>query len=229
MIRLFPRGIVVLGGGISYGEEQTLTLQPDAAAGIDTWIQQNAATNNNGVNTTLVSGLGAVGGSLRRALIKFDLSALPSSALILSAVMTLYCENEPDATNYTIGAHRALTAFFEGAKNGAAPSALQDGSTWNLRNANGSVAWAGGAGGAAGSDWATVATASTSITGPTTTFTWDLLADVSPWVRGSVANHGLWLINTSEAIINSFKVFTSSDGTTAANRPKLVVGYKLPL
>ena len=102
-----------------------------------------------------------------------------------------------------------------------------DGSTWNLRNNNGAVAWAGGAGGAAGDDWTATATATATITGTGATFDFDVTDDVQDWVDGTASNYGWWLLNASESTVSSGKHFATSDHATAAYRPLLVVDYEV--
>lgn len=206
--------------------DPTLSLQPDATTGIDTLIYASALTANYGAHVTLETG--DDGNTKLRAMLSFDLSSIPASANLSSSTLTLYCVSEAATNDYTVDVNRALTQWYEGAKDGTAPNAGQDGSTWNLRNANGSIAWAGGVGGAAGSDWTTTPTASTSITAPSTAFTWNVNADCAAFISGSAANYGWWLHNQSYATFNSSKRFASSDNATAANRPKLVVAYTLP-
>jgi hypothetical protein len=202
--------------------DPTLTLQPGAADGVDTYIEQNSANANFGVATTIRAGLGAAG-TVRRGLLKIDISSLPAAVTLTAASLTVHCANELSSTDYSVGAHRAITAFFEGIRNGATPS--EDGSTWNFRNHNGSVAWAGGAGGAAGSDWTATATDTKSITG-VGDFVFNVLADVQAWYGGAT-NLGWWLVNASEGTANSRKDFDSSDGATSGDRPELAITYGL--
>ncbi len=204
-------------------EPEEITLQP--ADGIDTCIIVNTPTYNYGATAQMNVGAAAAGaGAEARGLLAFDLSALPAGATIVSAVLTLYCEYENAADDRVVGVHRALTQWFEGAQNGAAPGAGEDGSNWNLRNANGSLAWAGGAGGAAGSDWTALATDTELITG-VGAFTWDVADDVQAWLDEEADNYGWWLINVDGSTANSRKRFTSSDSGNAANRPKLAITY----
>lgn len=204
--------------------DPTLTLQPGAADGVDTYIQENLATFNFGTATTLQVGQGATAGSKRRAQLRPDISALPAGATLTAASLTLHCVAEDAATDYNVGVHRALTAFFEGIRNGATPS--EDGSTWNLRNHNGSVAWAGGAGGGSGSDYAASATATVAITGAGADFVFNVLADIQAWYTGTT-NNGWWFVNGSEGTTSSRKNFDSSDGATAGDRPELAITYSL--
>lgn len=201
--------------------DPTLELQPDATAGLDTRIIASSATVNFGIGTVISAGAGADAAD-SKGMVQWDVSSIPSGAIVSSALATLYCESEADATDRSVAAHRALTQWYEGDANGGAPSG--DGSTWNHRNHNGSVAWAGGAGGAAGSDYATSASDTESITGTGVNFDWTVTADVQAWVDGT-ANYGLWWIPVTTSTANTVKRFPSSDHATAAQRPKLTVEY----
>lgn len=206
-----------------------LTLQPDAAAGLDTSVYQGSPTFNYGITTTIFSGAyNTLGTQKIRGLLQFDISSLPVGATLTAATLTLYLESVFNATSVNIEARRGLTQWYEGAKNGAAPDVGQDGSNWNYRNANGNVAWAGGAGGGSGSDWSASITSQNAITNVTGAYNWDVLTDVNAWYGGTATNYGHWFRSSGEANLNTVKLFTSSDGATAGNRPKLVITYTLP-
>ena len=206
----------------------TLTLQPDETAGIDTYINFGSPTFNYGVSTILM--VGQVVNERRRSLLRFDISSIPAGATITSAILRLYCTAESTSTNMDVWASRSLVDWFEGSQNGAAPSGGQDGSTWNLRNANGSVAWAGGAGGAANADWVTTGgfTGGTvSITAASTFFDWNVTADVQGFYSGSLTNRGWWVASQSISTGEN-KTFASSSHSTALERPQLIIDYTLP-
>jgi hypothetical protein len=204
------------------------TWQPDAASGIDTWLAQPYDTNNYGTTGEMqVGGSGA--DAPRRGLILpwYDTSSLPVTTVISTAVLSLYCDSEGDTNDYAIGAHRALTQWHEGAQDGNTPAGGENASVYAYRNYNGSVAW-GAAGGLAGTDYVATPEASTTITGTGVYFDWDIKSLMQQWVSTTVANYGLWLINTSENTASSRKYFMPSDAIEA-KRPKLVVtGLTLP-
>ncbi len=196
----------------------------------DTWLQKASPTYNYGAHAQMIVGGDASNNSPIRGLLLIDCigaDKVPAGSTISSAQLTLYCESEANASDQSISVHRGLVQFFEGVKSGSAPGAGEDGSTWNLRNANGAVAW-GAAGGLADTDYASVATNSQTITGAGASYTWDIATDVQAWADGT-ANNGLWVIAPNENTQNSRKRFTSSDGSTAGNRPKLVVEYTVPV
>lgn len=203
----------------------TLTLQPDATAGIDTTLRQFSPTFNFGALTVISAGWDTTSSANRRALIKFDLSSLPVGAIISSAILTLNCNAELAATDTNFSFYRSLVDWFEGTHTNGAPGAGEDGSTWNLRNANGSVAW-GAVGGLSGTDFAASPTATTLVTG-TGFFSWDVTADVRLFVYGTQPNYGWWFRSAIESGTLGQKTFDSSDSATAGNRPKLVITYQL--
>lgn len=211
----------------------TVVLQPDGASGIDTAIYSYTSntpqdkTRNYGTTITLSVGWlsgGTPSNPEGKALYKFDLSSIPPSAIITSAILSLWCSLEDTSANLNFTLHRSLVEWFEGIKDGAVPTG-EDGSTWDLRNHNGSVAWVGGPGGAAGSDYATTPTDTTTVTGTGAFFDWDVTPDVQDFVDGSLTNHGWWLIGDMTVGSGSAKRFRGSDHATVANRPKLTIEY----
>jgi hypothetical protein len=188
----------------------TLTLQP--ASGIDTYIEQGNPTTNRGAVTSETVGL--LAGNIYRGLIKFDLSSVDPSWIIVSATLNLTWNSESDTADRTFTIHRSLVEWFE------------TGSTWNLRNTSGSVAWIGGAGGASGSDWSSTATDSVVVVNMIE-YPFDVTNDVRDFIAGTQTNHGWW-IRGEEAAANSTKSFITSDSGTAADRPELVIEYLDP-
>lgn len=202
----------------------TVNLQPNAAAGVDTFIASSDAANDNfGVATILNAGHSTSTGRTAKALIRFDLSSIPSDAEIVSAILRLHCINEVSNADHNVSVHRGLVEWFEGDQAGGLPPSGA-GSTWNHRNYQGSVGWSGGAGGAAGSDYAVSPTDTTLITGTNADFDWDVSVDVQDFVDGSATNRGWWLIAASGS--DSLKIFYSSDHSVADLRPELIVTYE---
>lgn len=208
--------------------DPTLTLQPGAADGMDTWLTANRPNNNAGVSNLLIIGGDGIVNQPLRSLLKFPVTDIPGGMTINDGMLTLYCVSEAATTDYGIGMHRSLVQWYEGNSNDAVPGAGIDASTWNNRNHNGPVAWTGGAGGGSGSDYAATATATTTITGTGTTFDWDVTADIAAWYTGTATNHGWFSITPDENTIDSRKRLAASDGATASQRPKLVIEYTLP-
>lgn len=201
----------------------TLNLQP-GSTGKDTYIFQGDPTFNFGANTWFTAGgWAAPNNYINKALIQFDLSAIPVGSTITSATLRLYCVLEQSSADANIAVHRGLVDWFEGVSVSAAPGAGVDASVWNNRNANGPVAWAGAAGGVAGTEYASSATATTLITGTGVYFDWNVTVDVTGFVAGTFTNRGWWLIGTIGT--DTAKIFRSSDTSTSSLRPELIIVY----
>lgn len=202
----------------------TIILQPDPLNAEDTYLESGAnADKNYGITASFAVGLG---GATDRALLRISwLSIIPAGSTITSAILSLYCSAETNATDRAVAIHRCLTQWYEGVKNSVTPDGGQNGSTWNHRNQNGDVHW-GAAGGQSGTDYVALATATVTITGPGVTFTWDVTADVQLFVNGT-NNYG-WFLIGDELNANSLKTFVSSDSTAAGTPgicPSLTVTY----
>jgi len=205
--------------------QTTVTLQPDETTGIDTQIRSaTSPTFNYGLSPLFQ--VGNTGGALYRTLFKFDLSSLPVDAVILSATLKLYCTAVSTSNSYPIYIHRSLVPFFEGNQNHALPAGGEDASTWNLKNANGSVAW-GAVGGQAGTDYKTNPTARTYVTVNNTLYSFDVTPDVNDFHEGLATNNGWWAIG-DEPINNTRKEFAGFGYATSGNRPLLEITYFQP-
>jgi len=203
--------------------DPTYTLPSPTGAGEDTKINAVVAGNNYGISTTLVT-LGRASNLIYgRGLIRMDQSSIPAGDTIISGGLALVLTSA-NAIDNDFGAYRSLVQWYEGQKDGAGPDAGQDGSTWQYRNKNGDVTWAGGAGGASGSDWAAVATDVKTVNDDPATVTFDVTADVQAFHAGTYTNYGWWIRDTDDTTANGDrKTFGTSDNGTAANRPLLTI------
>lgn len=196
-----------------------ITLQPSAATGKDTYIDAGNPTFNYGVATTLAM---TNASPTRRTFVQFDIAGagIPVGASITSAILTL--TNIASSGSPTINVNRITTVWYEGVQNGAAPSAGQDGSTWNLRNANGSLAYSAGPGGDIGTQIASLPFSSF-VAGGANDF--DVTTEVQGIYAGSITNNG-WALTPGGGSGFAF-TFASSDHATASSRPKLTITYSL--
>lgn len=207
--------------------DPTFSVQPDATAGKDTRIYEAQPTFNFGILNSINAGKVGTGSDQIKGILQFDLSSIPANSVISAATVTIRCSSESITTDFTVSLHRGLVVWYEGIQNGAAPGASEDGSTWNHRNANGSVAWSGGAGGASGSDYAASATDTKTITGTNVNFAYNVLADVRLMINGDAVNNGWWLIG-QQTTNSSNKGFYSSDAGNASDKPQISITYAAP-
>ena len=191
----------------------------------DTYLSANDVTFNNGGNPQLH--VDATTSTARRTtLLKWDLSpsgsGIPTNATVSAASLSLYVE---DTSALVFNLYNLRRTWVEGTSNRAASTTSAN---WNTYN--GTTSW--GTVGAAntGSDrydtnlWSAGTTSFSTTGAKTLALNTDGVAVVQGWVSGSTSNYGLIMQNYSAATNNAV-YFTSSEGTPAANRPKLNVTY----
>jgi hypothetical protein len=178
-------------------------------------------------------------GLTRRALIRFDLSAIPAGSTIQSCRLDMHCSiiRTGDTAARAAGLHRVTASWGEGTS-GCCGSGNGSGSgegggslptpgdaTWRYRSFD-TVLWA-----APGGDFASTASASTDIAaaGPVSwTSTAALVADAQGWVDDPSGNHGWILIGDESDPLGSGRRLDSRTNPTASNRPGLTVTYTPP-
>jgi hypothetical protein len=214
----------------------------------DASIFQNNPDNASGAGNALLAGTNG-SSSPRRAMIQFDLSAIPAGATIQSAELTLFLAQFAGSggsgsgrTTVTIGLHRISSSWGEGATQrrdppddslngiGQGAPALVDDVTWNDRYfaASPPQLWL-----KPGGDF--VSTVSSSTTVDTTLdapFTWPstptVVADLQNWLMTPSTNFGWMLVNEDEISSRTFRAFYSREVATEAHRPALTITYSLP-
>jgi PKD repeat protein len=232
--RTFSVKLTVSGPGGSSNITRTLTIVSDTETlmvnpSADTTIYENPAGNSNGAGVDFVVGKPAgtvstdpVENFSRRALLRFDVSSIPSGSTINSATMQITSDTPVATTGtQTIRIHRVTEAWTEGTAGGAAgigSATAGGGATWINRSF--STAWS-----SAGGTVAAFTSSFTSVSTPTTHTSGSLASDVQLWVNGT-ANNGWQLRNSNEANSSTAKKFDSRTGTTP---PVLTVVFKRPL
>jgi len=202
----FPRGAF---------SDQTI-LQPDGTAGIDTWMNSAAPTATSGTSTSFRIGEDDTTVSIRRGLLKFDVSSIPVTATVTGATLTLTTSAADQAANdATINVYPDLRAWSEA------------NATWNVWDTGNN--WTTGGSGSAGNDFTDTVMGTFTVTNGVATgtaFTFTLSTSVvQGWVDGGLANNGMLL--RTEAEVDDLYLFATSDNSTVARRPKLVVDYSL--
>jgi len=200
----------------SKNEEHTLVLQPDAVAGADNDLSFLAADTNYGTAADMAVQTSAAAAVRSSVVIKFDLSSIPSSAMIKRAALTLYSYGGSVATG-TVNVHRILTAN---------SSWTETGATWNHQVHASSTNWAGGHNGCgiSGTDYSATVMGSLAVSvadAEGTEHSCSLLASEVQLMLAT--NRGMVIFPITASILTPF---CTSDHATAAYRPKLVVVYE---
>jgi hypothetical protein len=193
-----------------------LTLQPDAATGVDSYIYSGNKTTNFGSAIDL--GVGedtAATNRIARSLIRFDLSSIPSDATITSATLSLWTSTDLSSNTRTIRVYRLKVPFNESQVTWSRPAA---GVSWQVVGASGA------------NDRESTDIGSLSILDNEALNAEKQIvlssARVQELVNGTVVNNGFIIVADTE--LNDRFNYKSSDSTVASQRPKLVIQYSLP-
>ena len=212
--------VVGVGLGAGLGRAESVTLRPVA----DTTLFENNPGNNLGQSSLAAGSTRELMRS--RALVRFDLSGLPASAVITSARVTFTVVRGPsEAPRSTFDLRRVLVAWNEGEGGGAdlttgSPAAPGE-ATWDAR---GPGAW-GFPGGQFAVDFAATPSASVALTGTGLAFASSagLLADVQSWRSNPAQNFGWVLLTQAENTSLTARRFGSRE--FAGSEPTLTLEY----
>ena len=183
-------------------------LQPDAAAGKDTYLYEWKPTWNYGVSNDIWVD-DRFADSTANGLIRFDLGAIPAGARVKGARLELYRVN-PSLGGGPIGVYAVGADWDEGTKSGGIGE-----SSWNQRKA--AQAWAN-----AGGDFGSARYALETVPAGTGWSEWEIGELVDTWISGRLPNEGLALLPETAGTAAHF---ASSDATDPSLRPRLSVEY----
>lgn len=201
----------------------TLALNPSKDNSI---YSEGALSNGQGVN--LFAGNNGTGAT-RRALLAFDLGAIPAGATVESVSLSLFLTVASSSTAQTVTLSRLTADWGEGSSlasgNGGGGAAAATGdATWldSFYSASTPTAWT-----SPGGDFAATPSASTSVTVSSAFYTWSsagLVADVQAWVNGTASNDG-WVLRGNESGSGTAKAFASGEASTPSQQPLLTITY----
>ena len=186
----------------------TLTVQPTSK---DTFLSEGLPSSNYGGSTFIQ--VRNWNEDIRRIILEFDISSLPSGATINSATLSLnyYAYDVTDPNGYTIWAYKLSRTDW-----------VESEATWQ-RYKSGSN-WTSG-----GGDYVTSSPAGGSTTFPSSYgwMSWNVLAIVQDAYNASRAAEILLKFSseTAEGASSSLASFRSKEYATSADRPKLVIDY----
>ncbi|MBK9128461.1 MAG: DNRLRE domain-containing protein [Phycisphaerales bacterium] len=196
-----------------------------SAAKDNTLYQDNTGGLSNGVGENIFAGR-TFSGSLRRAVIAFDLSSIPAGSTINSVELRLFM-NKTRVAGAAVRVHRLLGDWGEGASDadgeeGAGGPAAPGDATWIHRFYD-TQFWSG-----PGGDFAASPSATTTVTF-LGSYNWSgpgMVADVQGWLDNPGSNFGWILIGPEN--VQSAKRFSSRESLVASDRPRLTVNFTPP-
>ncbi len=181
------------------------TSQPDQTNGTDTYIREDYPNNNFPTATGLIIGKTAENKTLR-ALLNFNISSIPTTDTILNATIQVYLESATGSSNITITAYRIASPWTD------------TGASWNNRTATSLWTTAGGNYDISPIDSQTFLNSS----GHYYNFTITNLA--RNWLNGTYNNYGI-ILTAPTATAGNFSQISSSDSTTAIQRPVITINH----
>ena len=164
-------------------------------------------------------------GALRRAVLQFDLSNIPSTATITNVILELRV-NRQKRGPHTVNVHRLSADWGEGASNasgqeGSGATASSNDATW-IHTFNSTGTW-----NTAGGDFVATSSANASVNSSNALINFSgnqLVTDVQDWIDGTNPNFG-WILVGDESSNASAKRFASKDNGNSANHPRLIITY----
>jgi hypothetical protein len=195
---------------VTPGSSTTVTLQRGTAGSVvaDTYLSSYGKTTVYGLQTRVQDQSAYYPSLLRFAVFQSEGGPVPNGAQVTSAVLSLY---KYTAYNMNYGVHRVLVDWTE------------TGATWNQRLPG--VPWSTAGAGSLGADVAAAADATAAIEWSPGWIGFDVTASVQQMSGGSTANFG-WRLIGAGGYTAGLKQFYSSEWSTPALRPKLVVTYQ---
>lgn len=212
---------ILVPGLSAQAEVAILPVSQDA-----TLIEDAAGERANGAGPAFFVGRNnASVGSVRRALIAFDVAAaLPANAWITGVEFEFELQPSNDDI-FDLGLHRVLSAWSEGPASasggGGAPAEPGD-ATW-LHTRYDVEFWEEPGGDFAPDPSAVVAVADPGLY--VTASTPELVADVQEWLDFPGSNHG-WALVGGEQEAQTAKSFASRESPIEESRPRLVIEYE---
>jgi uncharacterized repeat protein (TIGR01451 family) len=202
-----PAPVASAAPGAPQAGETCTVLQPMPVTGVDAYIKKEKPDERRGTDTELrVKG---EANKLKRSLLRFDLSSLPSDAIVSSATLSLYVKGASGGA-LTINAHRVTQPWNEAQV------------TWKARDKAAGQLWT-----TQGGDYDAAVAASTVVDDTKNVWrSWSIGSLVAGWLSSPATNYGLILEAASS---NAEKVFKSSDDGTTSQRPKLEVCFSAGL
>ena len=179
--------------------------QPDGTNGTDTLIREDFPDANSPRLTELSIGK-TLGNSELRALLQFNISPIPQTDTILNATVQVYLKTVTGRSNITVKAYRLTSEWIETK------------ASWN--NRIGSSSWS-----SVGGDYDPIELSTQVFLNSSEDYYNFTITELTRnWVNGNYNNYGIILI-ASNVSAGNFSKISSSDSTTASQRPQIIIEH----
>lgn len=201
MVTVSPGPTTYIHWVLTYAPPQTVTIKPGPAEGKDSYVSENNPAVNYGSDDSLFAGAAAAD-ERYRSYLQFDLSTIPSTAVVTDADLGLYYYDTSVAIAMLIEVYNVTSSWDENAI------------TWFDQR-----------------PWAEIPEATVTMPADATYdfIYWAIDELVQGWIDGSITNNGVSLKDDDESTVEARKGFYSSEYTAYSGRcPKLVITYYDP-
>jgi parallel beta-helix repeat protein len=194
----------------------------------DNGIYSQSGALSTGIGGEIIMGR-TNNGALRRALMQFDVSSIPTNAIITNVKVKLQMVRTSSGAS-DVAMHKMTANWGEGTSNSGTGSGSGQGASATTGDATwshaffGSTTWT-----TPGGDYNSTATATLSVNanGSYIYTGASVVADVQSWVTNGATNFG-WIFIGNETSNKTTKHWATKEATVAAERPVLEVTYTTP-
>jgi hypothetical protein len=188
--------------------QTTVTLSPAGSGGQDAYLASGTPTNNFGNHPEFGANACSCGGTLclARGVMQIDMSTIPVNAIVMSANLYLSCDVDITTPTYTTGTGGTLS------KNTAAWT--ESLVTWATQPSTTSVGQ--------------VAIATPTASNQAQDYTVNISGMAQSWITTPASNFGFTFRGNDESAFYKRIMFSSSDHTTTARQPKVIITYSVP-
>lgn len=193
--------------------DPTYSSQPDATAGLDTWINDLAATDQWGTQGNVDIGEQNSVARINRTLIKFDFSSIPAGAVSSSVTLSLWLFSNIAANARNLRFYRQKRGWVETE------------ATWNIWKTGNSWSAAGGfhINDCEQTGIASLSQAAAESAGEKQWTNWTTTSIDAMFPGGGWPNNGL--MGKADTEVDDMHRYRSSNYGTPAERPKMVIVY----
>jgi hypothetical protein len=177
----------------------------------DTYTNAGGSGNNYSTDPTLNTYTWPADTVANTTIIKWNLSAIPTSATVTEATLYLYQTDSGGDSFYDLPVHKIVNV-----------NPVISACTWNTYD--GTNSWTGGADG--GQSDTAAAEDTPAVNNTINEYkTWTVTDMVADWVATPSSNYGMLVNSDAVASMDSFRFFASTEDSDSSIRPKLIVTY----